>query len=213
MISWECKLFIKWCNTGAANSAGDLTAWAEQKYYLHSFHICLYSCAQILEHCWRIFGDRMCDFIGSPALILLASCLFLCFPNHQGSVGFLLIPVFWQCPHSGFERMLTENSCLCLSKKFGAMETEEQTEVVGAEASLPFDMWFRVYFKPGCVRSSSWWYLLGLWFRAVCEPSECMVKGNSKGNLHENSQCCSRLEGMHSQRVSFDLCCGIRGAC
>lgn len=43
--------------------------------------------------------------------------------------------------------MLTEDSRVYLSKSFGAMEADEQAQVAGAEASLPHDMCFRVYFK------------------------------------------------------------------
>lgn len=98
---------IKWCST----DVGELTAQAEQKYYLPCFHMCPDCHAQVLEHCWRAFGETLCAFMESPALIPLPSSLFLCFPNHRGSVALSLIPVFWGCPPQSCDKIPSVKGC------------------------------------------------------------------------------------------------------
>lgn len=103
--------------------------------------------------------------------------------------------------------MLAESSSVHLGKEFGAVGAEKP-EAVGAQVSLPCDLWCRVYFKIP-VRASSWWYLLGLGSRAADETRKCVVKGTSKGNSHGNNQCCCRS----CQQVPPELCCGVWDGC
>lgn len=209
--AWECKVMIKWCST----DVGEPTAQAEQKYYLPCFHMCPDCHAQVLEHCWRAFGETPCAFMESPALIPLLSSLFLCFPNHRGSVALSLIPVFWGCPPQSCDKIPSVKGCW----QSRAVSTLGRNLVQWEQRSSLKQLMLRCpclvicgagfTLKHVCPVSSSWCCLLGLGSRAVGETSKRVVKGTSKGNSHGNNQCCSRS----SQQVPSELFCGIWDGC